>query len=1148
MLTRSRLIARTLAYHWRSNLAVMLGVTVGAAVLTGSLLVGDSLRGSLREKAEMQLGGVESAHIGTKLIRDMIADELPGHVAPIFMVRGSAQFQDGDYRNRVGNVTVYGVNTRFLRSGEGKNSINWDGEQRVAMLSNALASRLGVHEGDTIEVGIEQFSNVPRSSILGRRDEQNVTKTLRLKVSIVLGVTDPPTGFNLIPTPAEPLNIFVPLRVIQDAVGQPGRVNALFAWKATTTELNAALRQKLTLEDWGIRATIAQKRKEYISVESAQLILDNAAVAAVENAAKKLGLRFEPTSVYLANWIAHGDEKIPYSIVAGLNAEAAAPLGPFLPPGSPPLADDEILLTAWKDSPIKNPKPGERITLTYFNPELESGAREETHSFRLRAVVPMEGAVADPDLTPPFPGVTDKATIGDWDPPFPYDNKRIRPRDEAYWDRYRTTPKAFITLHAAQKLFASRFGSITSIRIAPATNETLEATLERLRPTILAELDPTTGGLHFDDLRERFRLASQGGTDFGMLFLGFSFFLIAASLMLVGLLFRLSLDRRAKEIGLLLATGFSVKQVRRLLLAEGIALAALGAALGLYGGWKFNERMIKLLVALWPDPEVGFFLDPHATVLSFLLGFLATMAMAAFAVFLSCRGLVRIAPPALLRGETSITNETSPRTSRKHLNLIGIVLAIVVGIASLVAGGYQSNPDFRAMSFFSGGGLLLIAALLAMWTWMKRTRHTLVNGRGPVALARLGIRNAARNPLRSLLTAALIASAAFLLVAVESFRRQPDPDFLNVHGGSGGFNLIAESAVPFFQRFDTGKGRGELEDRLQRAFGGSDQNPKFRQACSELDAISPDTDGVPNVFPLRLRGGDDASCLNLFQAGRPRLLGVPDDLIRRGGFEFGDTEAATPEEKTNPWLLLTKPTADGSIPIFVEQNTAMWMLKTGVGGEVTQTDDDGRDVKFRIVGTLIDSPFQSELLMSDDAFRKAFPRQEGFRVFLIRTPPGRELAIARVLDLGLQNYGFEAQSARDKVAAYQSVIGAYLSTFQVLGGLGLLLGVLGLAVVILRGIWERIGELALFRALGYRKITLQGMVLAENAVILVYGLFAGVIAAVLSVAPHAANGAAIPWLRLAVLLGIVLLVGFLAAAAATASILRVPLIPALRRE
>ena len=47
-MTFGRLLLRNLFYHWRGNSAVLLGVVVGCAVLTGALFVGDSLRGSLR--------------------------------------------------------------------------------------------------------------------------------------------------------------------------------------------------------------------------------------------------------------------------------------------------------------------------------------------------------------------------------------------------------------------------------------------------------------------------------------------------------------------------------------------------------------------------------------------------------------------------------------------------------------------------------------------------------------------------------------------------------------------------------------------------------------------------------------------------------------------------------------------------------------------------------------------------------------------------------------------------------------------------------------------------------------------------------------------------------------------------------------------
>jgi hypothetical protein len=185
------------------------------------------------------------------------------------------------------------------------------------------------------------------------------------------------------------------------------------------------------------------------------------------------------------------------------------------------------------------------------------------------------------------------------------------------------------------------------------------------------------------------------------------------------------------------------------------------------------------------------------------------------------------------------------------------------------------------MTFLAGGGLCLMAGLGAAWSWLKRTRHQVVNGRGVPALGLLGIRNAARNPVRSLLTIALLASAAFLLVAVESFRRQSGGEFLDVTGGSGGFNLIAETDVPLYQSFADPLGRKELETQLHQMASGLDEPQAVLPDSAVLKAL----DGV-EVFPLRLRDGDDASCMNLFQAGRPRVLGVPRSLIDRGGFKF----------------------------------------------------------------------------------------------------------------------------------------------------------------------------------------------------------------------------------------------------------------------
>src|SRR5206468_3252817 len=110
-------------------------------------------------------------------------------------------------------------------------------------------------------------------------------------------------------------------------------------------------------------------------------------------------------------------------------------------------------------------------------------------------------------------------------------------------------------------------------------------------------------------------------------------------------------------------------------------------------------------------------------------------------------------------------------------------------------------------------------------------------------------------------------------------------------------------------------------------------------------------------YPFRLRAGDDASCLNLYQPGRPRLLGVPLALVERGGFQFADTLTTTPKERqsyANPWRLLEKPAEGEAIPVFGEKNTVEWMLKKGLGGTVEVPNERGEKVTLRIVGLLQD--------------------------------------------------------------------------------------------------------------------------------------------------------------------------------------------------
>ena len=113
------------------------------------------------------------------------------------------------------------------------------------------------------------------------------------------------------------------------------------------------------------------------------------------------------------------------------------------------------------------------------------------------------------------------------------------------------------------------------------------------------------------------------------------------------------------------------------------------------------------------------------------------------------------------------------------------------------------------------------------------------------------------------------------------------------------------------------------------------------------------------------------------------------------------------------------------------------------------------------------------------------------RVFLVDVPAGRIDAVSALLEQRLGDYGFDAAKVADRIASFHRVENTYLSTFQFLGGLGLVLGTIGLAAVLVRNVIERRRELALLRAVGYRPGDIAAMVLAENALIMIWGLTAG---------------------------------------------------------
>ena len=1099
-MTPRRLLALSLLHFRAVHAAVAIGVGVGAAILAGALMVGSSVRGSLRGLTLERLGAIDFAVVGERYFRESVRDALAEHgsAAAGILIRGTAEHAGSGAR--ASKVRIHGVGSDFWKFHDAEPPAV--GTREIA-INRRLADELGAAEGDDVLLRFHTDTLVPAESVMGRKADN--VRLLRLRVASVLKDRGP-GRFGLSPQQQLPANAFVEREALQRALDQRGRANSLFVAGGTLESVTAAWREAFSPEDARLALKTLPGGDGFL-VESERIVLDPSAVGAIHEAAAVVGLSSSEVLTYLANSIQANGRSVPYSTMTALQAWPdsirLAGGGPF-----PDLGTGEIVLNEWtaRDLAVR---PGQSVTLTYYVVSPGSSLETASQEFRLAGVARMAGAALDPNYAPTYKGMSDRTRMSDWDPPFPMDLRLIRPRDEDYWDRHRAAAKGFVSLPQAKNLWTSRFGQLTSVRLQPAPGRAVGPAMATFREALRERLDPADFGLSFQPVKQIGLDASSGATDFSGLFIGFSMFLIASAAILVALLFRLGVELRAREIGTLLATGHSPRFVRRMLFAEGAVLAAAGCTLGILGAVAYASLMLYGLSTWWSGAVGGSFLELHLRWEDPVVGAACAFALMLGSIWLALRRLVRLSPHALLAGqvEESPGSVDRARKERRLRRVAGICAAMAVALLGI---SFGAGSSARLGAFFGAGTLSLVAAL----TYFRALLLASKRGAEAVSgIAQLGARNGGRNPTRSVLSAALVACASFMIVTVAMNRHDVSSTEPAFDSGDGGFRLIAEANVPLFK------------DRIEEVAGGQPEEM--------------------SIIPLRIRAGEDASCLNLYQPTAPTLAGVPETLVRRGGFAFQRTLAETDEERENPWLLLERD-FDGAIPVFGDANSATWILHLAIGDELGVEDSSGRPRRLVLAGLLSRSIFQSELLLSEKQFLDLFSDHSGYQALLIETDSD---GAAVALEDAFADEGLDAVRTSDRLAGFLVVENTYLSTFRTLGGLGLLLGTLGLAVVMVRSALERRGELALLEALGFAKGSIARLIFAENSLLLLFGVAAGTIAALIAVAPHLASGAADPpWLPLLLTLGAIVGLGLLAGAAAATLSLRAPLLANLRRD
>ena len=1115
-----KLVKRGLGFYWRMNLGVLLASLVSTAVLVGALTVGDSVRYSLEMMVKARLGAAQLALVlqdrfFRAKLADQIAAELNTAAAPVLQLRGLIANSDGT--RRANRIEVLGVDERFYRVGATRNPLLGDWSEGI-VLNGPLAARLGVGVGDEVVLRIEKPDSMPREIALA--PDSDLSSAFRLTVKAV--AADSEFGrFGLQANQITPLNVFVPMRWLQEKLGRSTQANMLLVasgpeGSVTVERANEAIRKCWQLGDIGLEIRRLDQQ-DALEIRSNRVFIDDSLVGAAMDAGSAVGVL-----TYFVNELRLGDKVTPYSMVAAVGGSADA--GSFIPAD---MQDDQIVVNQWLADDLKA-KVGDLLELGYFVPGPMRKLRQQKTFFRVRDILPMDSPAMDPNLMPDFPGLADVKNCRDWNPGITIELDKIRPRDEDYWQRYRGMPKAFVTLKAGQKMWRNRYGSLTAVRYKDDS-----VSEKDIAGRLLNAIDPASMGLFFQPVRERGVKAGNEGTDFGQLFLGFSMFLIIAALVLMGLVFVFGVESRSGQVGMLLAVGFSQKLVRRVLFTEGGTLAALGAIAGTAAGLLYTRAMIYGLTTAWQTAVGGSAIHFYAKPSTLVTGALGAVAVSLIAIWLTLRWQVRRPARELLAGIPRWQFFTDRAVSKGRIGLWVAVVA-AVGAAVLFAIMDTGNSETASAAFFGAGALLLVAGLGLSLALLKITASSW--NRPMVSLFGLGLRNSTRRSGRSLAVVGMLACGIFLVVAVGANRPDTSAQAHKRAGrspalyqtrlrraGTGGFALFGESTVAILHDLNSRQGR---------------------QAMGLDDGV---LEGV-EIVQLRVRDGDDASCFNLNRAQIPRLLGVaPEQLQRRGAFGFIKTIEYAGQAEA--WKLLNGDYGEDVVPAIGDYATVVWALGKSIGDELEYIDQQGQKFRLRIVGMLKNSVLQGSLVICEDQFVRRFPSQSGYRTFLIDAAEGKAPIVAEKLSAALRDFGLALMPTKQRLAEFAAVENTYLSIFGILGGLGLIVGSVGLGLVVLRNMLERRGELAMLKAIGFYKGTIKQMVFYEHLVLLLGGLACGVIAALVAVYPAIKSpGAAVPYFSLVLTIVIIAVSGIVWIWMASVFALGGKMLEALRNE
>jgi ABC-type antimicrobial peptide transport system permease subunit len=1074
---------RSLIHYRKETIYQVIIISILAAIISGSLLTGHSVRSSLDRTLSEKLGNTDFLiSSGLRYFDASLADRFTSksgaNSVAIIETRGYCQnFSTGA---TVLNTYIYGVKEDFFTfHGSAIPKI----EKGSVYINRSLSQKLDLKTGDEIILHFEGISPFPSGAPFSPSEGTAGLKVLRV-AAILSGAEN--GNFSLGTSQADQMNIFVNRDDLEKENRVQTRANRLLIRNNMSYDppsLFKMLRDVVIPADLGLSFRISLRTRE-AELISDRIFIDSATIEEII----RLIPSSSPVITYLANSFRVKTNTTPYSFISALSGSLY-----------PDIGEGEIKISRWLAEDL-DAKYADTLKMEWYDPGTGKTLTEKSRSFVIKGIAENDFKYSDSTLMPDFPGISGSTTCSGWDAGVPLKMDRIRKKDEDYWNRYRGTPKAFISYETGKKLWGNNFGPATALRF-PSDLDT-----SMIIKKLSGNLDPAKGGFTISDLRAKNRKAASEGVDFGTLFLSLSIFIILSCIILLSMSLSLFFDSRKDQIKTYHALGFRNLKVFLLIFYETLFISVAGALAGIFLGYLVDILIINALNNVWTGAVQTNTLSPGFSIMPLLAGFVITVLISTILVWIRLKSFL-----SGLAG--SSPGIYKPHSSRQ--NSIYLIISFLISTVTLVLSAILRNH--ATILAFAGGSMVFITLVLTLRQYyigkLFRTRADRMN------YSRFYY---ASYPSHAVTPVIFLAAGIFAVIITGANRQVISDKMLQPSGGTGGYLLWAESAVPVMENLNSSQGR--------TAFGFNEK---------EFNEIS-------FVQGKRLQG-DDASCLNISHVTTPPILGIePGAFIDKGSFSF--STKVTEARDINPWPLLNKSPADNIIYGIADQTVLQWGLKIKTGDTLKYLAENGQPLNIVIGAGLKSSLFQGYLLIGGKNFERYFPSVGGSSVFLV---DGDKLAsdlYSDALNERLSGYGISVEPAREKLASFFRVTNTYIDVFMMLGALGLILGASGLGFILIRNFNSRKREFALMTAAGYPARRIRKLLLKDHLIILAWGLLTGFVSALCASWPSVKSGSDLPWTLLLIMIVLTFAIGLFTLLLSVTQVNKVKLIEILKRE